>query len=157
MICKVCTHPDRDKIDKLLINGHALRKIADQFKLSYASVRRHKMTHIPAKLSKSHDAETATKADALLADLLDLRRRALAALDQAESMIDLRATAPLLGQARQVMETLLEVRGELDRKTTVTVTMDPEWHRLKTQIMNALEPYPEAKQAVIKTLQESQA
>lgn len=64
--CSICIHPDRDKIDRALLAGEAYRRIAAQFSLSEASVRRHRADHLSPILVQ---AEEAARADSLLDQL----------------------------------------------------------------------------------------
>lgn len=48
MACSVCTHPDHDAIDASLARDLPNRRIATQYGLSEAAVRRHKASHLRA-------------------------------------------------------------------------------------------------------------
>lgn len=50
--CSVCTHPQRDEVDELLVADFAVyRTIAVQYGLSKSALIRHKRDHIPASLA----------------------------------------------------------------------------------------------------------
>ena len=49
--CKLCTHPDRLKADKMLIQGIPNSRVAAKFGCSETAVRRHR-AHIAEVLSK---------------------------------------------------------------------------------------------------------
>lgn len=155
MKCSICTHPERADIDKALISGQSNRSIAAQYNLSVTSVRRHKAAHLPEHLAKAKEAEQVTKADDLISDLQYLRQMAVDFLEQAKAEQDMRAAAPLISSAVKVIETLAEVRGELNRQAVINVTLSPVWVETRTVILTALQPYPEARQAVALALEDT--
>jgi hypothetical protein len=53
------------------------------------------------------------------------------------------------------LELIAKLRGELQDQTTVNVLIThPEWLSLRTAVLNALEPYPEARYVVIEAINE---
>jgi hypothetical protein len=55
--------------------------------------------------------------------------------------------------AKQI-EIQAKLLGQIDERTTVNVAVLPEWHGLRQVVLNALRPYPEARQAVAEALRE---
>jgi hypothetical protein len=55
--------------------------------------------------------------------------------------------------ARQI-ELQAKLLGQIDERTTVNVAVLPEWHGLRQVVLDALRPYPEARQAVAEALRE---
>ncbi|MDY7091580.1 MAG: hypothetical protein SX243_01270 [Acidobacteriota bacterium] len=55
--------------------------------------------------------------------------------------------------ARQI-ELQARLLGQIDERTTVNVAVLPEWHGLRQVVLDALRPYPEARQAVAEALRE---
>lgn len=155
MKCSICTHPERDAIEKAILAGQSNRAIASQYGMSVTSVRRHRDNHLPEHLAKATAAEQVTKADDLISDLQYLRDKAIMFLDKAEQSDDMRAAAPLISAAVKVIETLAEVRGELNRQAVINVTLSPVWVETRTVILTALQPYPEARQAVALALEDT--
>ncbi|HWQ65362.1 MAG TPA: hypothetical protein VN372_00670 [Methanospirillum sp.] len=151
--CSVCSHKDRQRIDEAIVSGQSNRTMATQYGVSISAVQRHR-AHIPAALAESKHAEEVTDADNLISDLQYLRGEAIAFLNKAKAADDLRAAAPLIGAALKTIETLAEVRGEIDRKTEINITLNPIWLETRTLILTSLLPYPEARRAVSIALQE---
>ena len=102
-----------NEINKAILEGLSYRHIGSHYGVSYKAVQRHKENHLPIQLAKAHEAEIVTQADGLLGDLISLKSKALALLDQAEVSGDLRTAATLIGQARQVVETLADVQASI--------------------------------------------
>ena len=57
MKCTVCSHEEREEIDRALVRGEGLRALARRYGASHSAMFRHKRDHIPAEL-----ALTATRA-----------------------------------------------------------------------------------------------
>lgn len=92
-------------------------------------------------------------ADDLLHQLKALRNRAIGILQKAETAGDYRTALMGIREARGCIETLMEVEGELDRRGVTNIIVNPEWVQLRSAMIVALKPYPEAAQAVAGTLQ----
>ncbi len=103
--CTICTHADRFAIDGEIVEGKALRAIADQFSVSKTALGRHKDNHLPATLTLAkkeeeviHGADLLHAAQALLAKTSSLlakaeqagdRRMALAGVKEARGCLEL--------------------------------------------------------------------
>lgn len=150
--CTVCIHPEREDIDKALVEGIAFPALIAQYRVSKDALSRHKHNHLPKTLAKARDAEEVARADDLLADVRNLQVRALAILDKAEGTGDLRTALGAIREARGNLELLAKLLGELDEHP-VNVLISPEWLELRAVIVTALEPHPEARGAVLGALE----
>ena len=138
--CTVCQSPDRDAIDRALAQSTPNRRIAAQYRLSEAAVRRHAASHLPATLSKAANAAEMVRAGSLLDQVRQLQTRALALLDRAESgkihegcaaLRECRATIELIGKLTgQIGEQAVNVRAQV-----VTLTADEKREGLRQAIM----------------------
>ena len=155
--CTVCGHKDAEEINKLLLSGTSLRDVAGQFDLSKTALARHKENHIPKELLKSNDIQEIAKADALLVQLGEVREKTLSLLDKAEQAADTRvygAPVAYLREVREQIKLIAELEGRLASQPQITIINNPQWIVLRTQIIGALEPYPEAREAVIHAIRE---
>lgn len=152
-VCSICTHPDREAIDRFLVSGSSNLSLSSLFDVSEAAVRRHKANHLPASLVKAHEAEEVSRADGLLEDVRSLQDRALAILDRAEGSGDLRTALSAIREARANLELLAKLLGELRDAPAVNVHLSPEWIELRSLVVVALEPFPEAREAVAMALE----
>jgi len=150
--CSVCEHVQIKEIDESLVNGIGLRKIAERFSLSTTSIHRHKK-HLNGTLIKAHEAQEIMYADNLLRQVKDLQSKALNILSKAEEAEDWRAATGAIREARGCLELLGKLAGELNEGQTVNVIVSPQWVELRTTIIKALEPHPEAKSTVSRALQ----
>jgi hypothetical protein len=146
--CSVCTHAERDSVDRDLLTGTPNTRIAARIGVSEQAVRRHRELHLPERLAKAQGAAEVASATDLLTELRALRSKAISLLLKAEAAGDFRTALAGIGQARSCLELLGELEGELDRRPQVNLTLSVEWLTLRTTILRALEPFPDAGQAV---------
>jgi hypothetical protein len=125
--CTVCSHLRHDKIDKALLAGSALRTIAAQWSVSKTSLIRHK-GHVSATLAKAAEKQEETRGERLLAQLLDLQRRTMELLAEAEQDGDRRVRLGAIREARSNLELIGRFLGELSGGETninlVSVNID---------------------------------
>ena len=150
--CTICHHPDRDDIDQALVRREPFRHIAARFEVSTSALVRHSDDHLPATLLQAHRAADVAHANNILGEVLDLRDHALEILDKAEKVDDLRVACSAIREARGCLELLGKLAGRLQDGPTINVFMSPEWLTIQTAILQALEPHPDARQAVVLAL-----
>jgi len=153
--CTICEHPQVEEINRLLVESVPYRSIAKQFSISESALFRHKK-HIPEKLAKAKEAKEITKADNLLEQVIALRDKALSILEKAEKSGDLRTALQGIKEARSTLELLAKLQGELQEGTTINILVNPQWIELRTLILKALEPYPEARLRLAQALKEAE-
>ena len=146
--CTVCGHKNRPAIDKALVARQPFRNIAAQFKVSTSALVRHSDDHLPASLLKAQAAREAADADALLAQVVDLRDKAFGIFDKAEGSDDLRAAVSAIREARGCVELLARLAGELKDAPTINLVLSAEWLTVQAIVLTALEPHPKARLAV---------
>jgi hypothetical protein len=140
-----------------------LRNIAEQFTVSTTSLHRHKESHISELLLKSQNAIEADntfseyqKAKGRIEDLslktYDLLAKAELAENHNACIGYIREARAQEGELREQRKLLAELEGRLAAQPQVNILVNPEWIELRTLIIEALDPYPEARQAVIDAL-----
>src|SRR5215211_8078589 len=154
-VCTVCSHEDRFDIDTILVDRSAsYRDIAERFALSKTAVSRHVTGgHISELLSLAADAERAARADSLLDRIEDLQARTLAILEASEETREHGTALSAIREARRNLELIGEVTKELDRTPSFNLHLNPEWLEIRTAIVVALDPHPEAKDAVVRAIE----
>jgi len=150
--CTICIHPEREAINAELIARMPYRSVAQHFVASPDAVFRHRADHLPVGLLKAQAAAEVTQADNLLDQVRLLQSKALALLVRAEQVGDLRAALLGIREARSCLELLARLQGELDEHSVINVNMAAEWPQLRSRIVLALEPFPEARSAVLVSL-----
>ncbi len=151
-VCTICTHKKRSDIDQALVARNPFRDIAGQYQVSKSALVRHHDDHLPAALVQAQAATEAAQADALLAQVVDLRDRALGILDTAQASDDLRAAVSAIREARGCVELLGKLAGQLKDAPIVNLVLMPEWLQLQAAILGALGPHREARLAVAAAL-----
>ena len=151
-VCTICTHKSRAKIDQALVARRPFRHIAGQYGVSKSALVRHHDDHLPAALVKAQDATEAAQADALLAQVVELRDKALDVRDTAQGSEDLRAAIGAIREARGCVELLAKLAGQLKDAPTVNILVSSEWQGLQAVILQALEPHTDARLAVAEAL-----
>jgi hypothetical protein len=140
-------------MDEALVEGVAFPALAAKYGVSKDALSRHKAKHLPAKLVMAQAAEEVARADDLLGQVRDLQRRALDVLDKAESAGDLRTALGAIREARGNLELLAKLLGELNEQPVVNLYLSPEWLELRALIVGAVEPFPEARESVVRALE----
>ena len=152
--CTICHHPQREAIEQTLLTSASYRDIALQFGVSHMAVSRHKQDHLPQHLCQAHAAQEVSQADTLLAQLQTLTGETQAILREARTGATKDPELALKAIARLEKQLELQARllGELKDGTTVNLLVLPAWQELRTTILLALVPYPEARAAVATAL-----
>ncbi len=151
--CTVCEHPEREEIDRALVGGASNRSAASLYDVSEAAVRRHRTNHLPAKMVMAENAAEVADADNLLDQVGDLQRRTMAVLAAAEVSREHRTALAAIREARGNLELIGEVTKELNRVPTLNLSLHPQYIEARTLIVEALDPYPQAKEAVVRALE----
>jgi len=77
--CTICTHAERDAIDRALVEAAPMRRIAAEHSLAETSVRRHAARHLPTTLVLAAEAGDVMRADDRLGEARRLHGEALVA------------------------------------------------------------------------------
>jgi hypothetical protein len=154
-VCTICSHEQRFPIEELLATRQSTyRGIARKYGVSEDAVSRHvKAGHVSQLLALAADAERAAQADNLLDRIEALHRRTLAILEAVEGTDEHGTALAAIREARRNLEVIGEVTKELNRTPTLNLQLNAEWIEIRTEIMQALEPYSEARGAVLRALE----
>jgi hypothetical protein len=150
--CTVCTHGQRAAIDQAVVAGETFRYVAERFGTSTTAVFRHKADHLPAMLVQAQAAKDVAHADSLLDQLATLQADARRIGQKAETTGDLRTALAGIRELVRITELTATLIGELDERPQVNVLLAPEWLQVRAALLEALLPYPEARQAVARRL-----
>lgn len=146
--CTVCAHNDIEEINRLLLCSDSYRDIARQFGLSKDALARHKESHIPELLLKSHDVKETLQADNLLDQIVYYEAEARRFKGLAESQGDLELALKSVDRALKCLDLFAKARGIISDQPQINVLVLPEWLALRGRIVAALRPYPDALEAV---------
>ena len=87
-----------------------------------------------------------------LDQLREVRDKAAGLLDQAEASDNLRAAGVFLRELREQIRLMAELEGRISNQPQITLITSPEWVEVRSLVINALEPYPAAREAVVHAL-----
>ena len=97
--------------------------------------------------------DPAADADALLAQVVDLRDKAFGIFDKAEGSDDLRVAVSAIREARGCVELLAKLAGELKDAPIINLVVSAEWLTVQAAVLMALEPHPKARLDVASALE----
>jgi hypothetical protein len=158
-------HPDQGRIERDLALGRPLQRIAKKYGISKDAAWRHKR-HLPPQLKAAlaghalapgQDLEKirVTESEGLLANLAAQRARLLLAQDEAMEAEQFGLVGQLAGGIHRNLELVGKYLGEFAAHsihTTISLLVTPEYLELRSALLRALGPHPEAKRAVATVL-----
>jgi len=151
--CLVCQHELKEGIDRDLAANTAIPALAAKYRVSGDSLLRHKQNHLPKAVARAEAAKDVARGDDLLDQVHRLKSKAISLLLKAEAAGDFRTALAGIREARNCLELLLEVEGDLNRATNINVLIaSPEWLGTRSALIASLKPYPEARAAVVAEL-----
>lgn len=154
--CSVCGHAARVEIDKHLVDGvRTTSDLARSFSLSRQALLRHKENHVTKAIRAAAERDRQDTGERHEAGLLDqardLHRKALGLMAKAYQTGDIRTAIAGLNAATKLLELQGRFLGQIGGDTTVNIAMN-DFRTLQVGIVAALEPYPDAKRAVLLAL-----
>ena len=153
--CTICDHDQREVIDAALIEGQSSNlALSALHGVSESALRRHKKRHLPEALAQAQDAHEVAQGDNLLAQLDGLRQEAHRIKDKAEKGADYRTALAGIRELVRIVELMAKVRGELAQEGAVSLVVSGEWIELRTIMLRALAPYPDARLAMARALED---
>lgn len=148
--CKVCVHPDRNEVDRSVLNGVPISELSAHYSLSKGVLRRHRRECIKAVVTAAVTYGRVQRGIDTLATAEDLQRKAERLGEKAEAKGDLRTALLGVREEARSVELVAKLRGELDAPDGPLT--DPRWLRLRDALVVALRPYPDAARAVAAVL-----
>jgi hypothetical protein len=121
--CTVCPHPQRDEIDRRLLDGTPLRNIAKQFSLSSASLFRHNK-HISKTLSNACQEAEVLCADGLMEHLKHLTSEAARLKQKAEQAKDYRTALAGVTEMSRLLELVMRFAVEVQERSSAGFDFD---------------------------------
>lgn len=151
-LCTACAHPQTEAISMALLQHVPMREIAQQYGLSLSAVARHK-DHIPAQLAKADEAHHVAEAGSVMQRIMELDKRADEIYQIATTDQDHGVALKALKELREVTTLYAKLAGEISSAKTVNnIIVTPEWLSMRAVMLKALEPYPDARRALVAAL-----
>ncbi len=153
---KIESHPNSKKIITRLASGEEYSKIIEEYPdLRWQDLDYYKQKKLPEIISKSNDLKAeveSLKGTDTLAEVRELKTKALSILEQAQEAGDLKTALMGIREARGCLETCLKAEGQIKDGPQITIINNPEWVELRTVIIAALDEFPQAKAAVVNAI-----
>ena len=168
--CRVCTHEQRAQIETCMAAGQGIERIGKRFNVGKFSVWRHWQNHVSDALKVARQAHAlAPGIDAsqlvrdesagLLQQLQTIRASLYQAYDKALLRGDDASQVRLSAQLHTNLAMVGKVTGELltsiKKVEHEHVLLSPGYVQLRTKILTALRPYPDALQAVLQVFKQT--
>jgi hypothetical protein len=150
--CTICSHDEAHAIDVAIVQQDTYRSIAERWGVSHGAIRRHRQEHLPALLARAKEAVEVAQADSLLERVEGLYKRTETILDTVEESQEWGLALSAIRECRSNLELLGRVTKELESAPTLNLTLNPEYLEVRAIIVQALGPYPDARQAVADAL-----
>ncbi len=153
-VCTVCQHPERLAIDRALVSGEPVRLVASRYVplLSKTAVQRHKDEHLPATMVQAQAAREEERALDVVKQLKAINGASLRILHEAQQGQDPQTALKAVDRIQRQIELQAKLLGQLDERPQVNILMAPEWLIVRSALLTALAPHPEARRAVVGAL-----
>lgn len=137
--------------------GETFRHIAPRFGNSTRALQRHKADHLPAALVKAAEAEDVAHALDVVKQLKVINGAAVAILADARRAGRPETALRAIDRIQKQIELQAKLLGELDERPQINVLVSPEWIALRSHLVGALIPFPDARAALARTLLQLEA
>jgi hypothetical protein len=171
--CKICSHPDRWRIELLRAGGASLESLAKKFSVSRDAIFRHWHNHVTADAKAGYLAgpaqladlanTAATEGESVLDYLKITRTTLMASLSACGEAGDARGVAIVASQLISVLEKIGKITGEIAQiaqgavNVNVAIVNSPEFARIQARLLTALAPFSDARTAVVAALRDLDA
>lgn len=152
-VCTICSHAAREEIDSALVRRTPYRAIALRYSVSKDALSRHLNDHLADYVQQALSEYGVGKGVKVLDKLTATLARLDSFLDEAEGNHDAREFVMVAGELRKELELLAKLQGDLQQEGTTNIYLNQEYIEARTLIVQALEPYPDARDAVVGALE----
>jgi hypothetical protein len=166
----ITRHEARAQIERDLAIGLPLRRLAKKYGLSKDALHRHRKKLPPqlraAMLAQSLRPEVdlealrTTESEGLLVNLAAQRAKLLLWQDAAASSEQFQVASAISAQVHRNLELVGKLIGEFSQhhiSTSVSVLISPEYLELRSALLRALQPFPDARAAVVQEVHKLEA
>lgn len=150
-VCTICSHESRAEIDSAYVAGVSYRSIAKQFRCSESAMYRHISEHIAQAIKQSQAAKEEAQALNVVEQLRTINEVALAIMREARSDKKNGMALFAIDRVQKQLELQAKLLGDIDTPQ-VNIYLSPEWQAIRTALVQALLPFPDARIAVASVL-----
>jgi hypothetical protein len=157
-ICSVCAHTARSEIDAAIVGGvRTVSDLARTYGMSRQAIMRHRDNHmvadIKAAIARQAEDGALERGGSILDQMLALTAEARDVLRKAKGTNDLRLIMGAIERVGVMLERQAKLEGLIGNGdvTNINITHN-DFRQLQVNIVAALEPFPDAKRAVLAAL-----
>lgn len=156
--CSICKRSDVEQINADYLAGMGFNALHDKYSVSVGALHRHSQ-HLKAQLATlKGEASVGTVPGS--DELKTLYSRANDLYKESKKAGDRLNAVRALKELRDILELTLKVTGELNNHPQIVhnhLHVSAEWTQLRGVMLRALQPYPEARTALIAALEDAEA
>lgn len=153
MTCTICRSPQLGDVNRALLAGDPVRDVAARFGFSKTAVSRHQRDDLAGKLASAKNASDAASSASLLSRLEYITAHTEEILEEARKSGDHRVALRSLARMEGQLKLFGEIVGLIQQQPIqVNIVATQEWVQVRSVIVAAVAPFPEAAQAVVKAL-----
>lgn len=157
-ICPMCESPDRADFDRRLKSGELTPvELAKTFRVPYLKAYNHYRRHVLGATTLREKGVQARKVLAYADDLIGASREVREKLAELEGLArdggELSEILSVIDRQIKAIETQAKIAGKIQDSTVNVLVQNPTFINLQAVILQALEPFPEAREAVIAALE----
>ena len=152
--CSICARPDVEQIDRDYRAGATFKTLHEQYGASVGALHRHTQ-HLKAQEAVL-TGEVVSDMEPTAEALKMLYKRANELYNESKKKGDRLNAVRALKETRDILELTMKVTGELNNRPQIIhnhLHVSPEWAHLRAVMLQALQPYPEARRALVEALE----
>jgi len=164
--CTICTHAKRHQIEIGMVHRVPMPVLARRFEVKLTALKWHRRNHLTPQAAAAIlaaqkpteidlEALQASESEGLLAQLVCQRARLQLASETANDLGDVKASVACENAITANLTLVAKLLGQLVQHHEVKSTsllISPDYLELRSTLVNALRPFPEAARAVSQEL-----
>jgi hypothetical protein len=152
-ICRTCSHPKRQEIESLIIQGRSINSVAQQYGLNQSALNVHTKRHLATNLSKVREARELDLASKNLRNLNRIIKETWDLFAQAKQSEDIELTLFAIDRVVKQIEVMHKLTEKAAQQAVnINILQLNEWRFISEGLLRALDAYPEAQRAVLNYL-----
>jgi signal transduction protein with GAF and PtsI domain len=151
--CTICSHEASWQIDLDLVRRVAYRTVAHHHGVSVDALKRHVKEHLPERLLRSQEVQDVADADLIKRELESEKADISRLKSKAEEDQDYRTALMACDKGLKALELQAKLAQLIAEGATVNLYSNPQWVEIRGVIVQALSPFPEARNAVLRGLE----
>lgn len=151
--CSFCEHSQRAELEKMLIQGTATQtEIARKLGVTQGAISQHMKHHLAGEVEPELPEIEVIHAKDTIDSIRELVASAERIKEKAEKTGKLTTALAAVRELTRLIELMAKIEQRIDRPNQINIHANPDYLQFRNAVIQALEPYPEAKQALLARL-----